>query len=90
MPGFEQMRQNVTALEQLGNMESSVELVGSQGDGLRRTLELDWILSVAAQNTGIDILRRHERVKCQVELQRGKWRIVAFEPLEFLAPDRPR
>ena len=50
----------------------------------------DRILSVAAQNTGIDILRRHERVKCQVELQRGKWRIVAFEPLEFLAPERPR
>jgi len=90
MPGFEQLRANVTALVQQGDVESSVELAGSQGDDNRRTLELDWILTVVARNTGIDIVRRHERVKCQVERRGGKWRIVAFEPLEFLAPEHPR
>ncbi len=90
MPGFDQLRTNVTALEQMGFLESSVELASSQGDELRRTLELDWVLSVAAQDTGINLVRRQERVKVQVERQRGKWRIVGFEPMEFLAPQRPR
>jgi hypothetical protein len=90
MPGFDQLRANVTALEQMGNLESSVELARSQGDDLRRTLELDWILSVAAPDTGINVLRRHERVKVRVERQGGKWRIVELAPMEFLAPERPR
>jgi hypothetical protein len=90
MPGFDQLRANVTALLQQGDVESSVELAGSQGDDRRRTLELDWILSVEGRDTGIAMFQRHQRVKCQVERQGRKWRIVAFEPLEFLAPEHPR
>jgi hypothetical protein len=90
MPGFDRLSANVTALLQQGDVESSVELAGSEGDDRRRSLELDWILSVVGHDTGIRMFQRHQRVKCQVERQGGKWRIVAFEPLEFLAPEHPR
>jgi hypothetical protein len=90
MPGYDQLRANLTGLLGQGSVASSVELAGSQGDDRRRTLELDWILSVAVPETGIGVFRRHQRVKCQVERQGRKWRIVAFEPLEFLAPEPPR
>jgi hypothetical protein len=89
MPGYDQLRANVTALLQQGDIESSVELVGSEGDDRRRSLELDWILSVVGHKTGIGMLQRHQRVKCQVERQGKKWRIVALEPMEFLAPEKP-
>jgi hypothetical protein len=90
MPGYGQLRDNVAGLLDQGDVGSSVELASSQGDSLRRTLELDWALSVAQRDTGIAMFQRRGRVKCQVELQGGKWRIVAFEPLDFLAPERPR
>lgn len=90
MPGFDQLRANVAALLQQGNVESFVELAGSRGDDRRRTLELDWTLSVAGRDTSIEIFRRRRRVTCQVERQGAKWRIVAFDPLEFLAPEKPR
>jgi hypothetical protein len=90
MPGYDQLRANVDALVQQGDVVSSAELVGSEGDDRRRSLELDWVLSVAHPDTGIILFRRHERVKCQVERQGKGWRIVALEPIEFLAPEKPR
>jgi hypothetical protein len=90
MPGYDQLRDNVMAMLQQGDIESSVELAASEGDDRRRTLELDWILSLTQHHTGIEIFQRHQRVKCQVERQGKKWRIVALEPMEFLAPEKPR
>lgn len=90
MPGYGQLRVNVTALRQQGDVESSAELVASEGDDRRRSLELDWILSLTHPDTGIAMFRRHERVKCQVERQGKSWRIVALEPMDFLAPEKPR
>jgi hypothetical protein len=90
MPGYEQLRANVIGLLSQGNVDSSLELVSSQGDDRRRTLELDWTLSLVRPESGIGVLQRHQVVKCQVERQGGKWRIVAFEPLDFLAPEKLR
>ena len=90
MPGYDQLRLNVAALAQQGEIVSSAELVASEGDDRRRSLELDWILSVTRQDTGIVMFRRRERVKCQVEHQGKEWRIVALEPMGFLAPEKPR
>jgi len=90
MPGYDQLRVNVAGLLSQGNVESFVELAGSRGDDRRRTLELDWTLAVARRETGIEIFRRRQRVACQVERQGTRWRIVALDPLEFLAPERPR
>ena len=90
MPGYDRMRAGVAALLQEGNLESYVELAGSQGDDRRRTLQLDWVLSVTRAETGIEIFRRHRRVECRVERQGTKWRIVALDPLEFLEPGKPR
>jgi hypothetical protein len=89
-PGFDRLRANVIALLQQGDVESSVELAGSQGDDRRRTLELDWSLLLEGHDTGIAMFQRRQRVTCQVERQGRKWRIVAFDPVEFLAPERPR
>jgi hypothetical protein len=91
MPSYDQLHDNVSALIQQGDIESFVELVGSEGDDRRRSLELDWTLSVVQPHTQIGIFRRHQVVKCEVERQgkKSKWRIVALEPLEFLAPEKP-
>jgi len=89
MPGYDRLRSNVMALLMQGNVESFVELVESRGDDRRRTLELDWTLSSAQPQTGIENFRRRQRVTCQVERQGARWRIVALEPIGFLAPEKP-
>jgi hypothetical protein len=90
MPGFEQLRDNVNALEQQGDLESFVELVNSEGDDQHRSVELDWTLSLVHPRSGIGELRRHDRVTCEVEREHGKWRIVSFTPISFLAPEKPK
>jgi hypothetical protein len=90
MPGYPQLRANLAGLLDQGRVESSVELAGSRGDDRRRSLDLDWVLSVAQRDTGIVMFQRRGRVTCQVERQGARWRIVGLEPVEFLAPERPR
>jgi hypothetical protein len=88
MPGYDRLRTNVVALLDEGDIESFAEVVSIGGDDRRRTVELDWVLSLIQPRTAIAIFRRHEVVKCQMELQGAKWRIVALDPMEFLAPEK--
>jgi len=97
MPGYEQLREDVTALvgeappptgatTQRSGIYSSVELVSDQGDDQSRSLELDWILDVRQLEGSVGVTRREERVKIRIAKSGKKWRIVAFEPAGFFAP----
>jgi hypothetical protein len=48
-----------------------------EGDELKRTLELDWLLKIDTDEP------RRQIVKCQVEKQGKKWKITALEPVDF-------
>jgi hypothetical protein len=36
----------------------------------------------------VSVLRRQKTIACRVEKQKGKWRIVSLDPLDFPAPPR--
>jgi hypothetical protein len=96
MPGYEELRANVTALIAEGpdpnrrtdreGIFCSIDLVSEDGDDKSRALELDWILDIRAQTSGVGSTRRQQRVKARVEKQGKKWRIVALDPIAFFAP----
>jgi len=88
MPGYEKLRDAVTALVSAAEIECSIEVTGNQGDDATRVLELDWILRIDSRERGAGSVRRQETVKCSLRKTGKKWRIVAFEPLEFFAPPR--
>ena len=87
MPGFEGLRQNVTALLFAYDVHSSIELVDESGDGTAQTVQLDWFLElVDKQNAGVT--RRREQVRCQL-VKNKKWRITSLQPLSLFAPPAP-
>jgi len=86
MPGYAQLKDNVLAMEQSGDVESGVDLVKNEGDDRERTIEVDWLLNVVSRETNVAAVQRHQQVTCRLEKQGKKWRITSLEPRTLFAP----
>ncbi|HXB69179.1 MAG TPA: hypothetical protein VNY05_13100 [Candidatus Acidoferrales bacterium] len=86
MPGYQKMRAGVSALLRDAEVQSSIELEADEGGAEERSVELDWLLKIRPEQDATPSTRRQQRVKCRLRKSGKKWRIVWFEPLEFLAP----
>ncbi|MGH9647600.1 MAG: hypothetical protein ACRD4E_12385, partial [Bryobacteraceae bacterium] len=80
MPGYEKLRDEIQDLfgmaQEIGSTIDVITLDGNK-------LELDWLLKIDTNDA------RRQIVKCQVEKQGKKWKIMAFEPLEFFRAPAP-
>jgi hypothetical protein len=86
MPGYEDLRVAVNALVVRAEVESSIDPVQNTGDNRRRTLEVDWTMRLV-DRTGLEhITERRATVKCGLEKEGKKWKVVAFAPSNFFAP----
>ena len=86
MPGYATLSANVNGLVNQTDVQSSMEVVTDEGDTGTRKVEVDWILQVTRQQAAGGTVTRHERVRCRFMRQGKRWKIVAFEPVSFLAP----
>ena len=86
MPGYRDLRDNITALLRNADVQSAIELESDEGNGQSRTMELDWLLRIRPEADATAYTRRQQRVKCRLEKTGKKWRIVSFEPLALFAP----
>ena len=86
MEGYARLRENVTGLVALGDVQSLIDPLEDEGDERRRTVQFHWTLRMQRGQQSASFVRREQVVKCRVERQRGKWRIVGLEPIEFFAP----
>jgi hypothetical protein len=86
MPGYAKLRENVTGLIAQGDVKSVIDPLEQEGDERRRSVQLHWTLLIERGQQATVSVRREQEVKIKVEKQRGKWRIVALEPIEFFAP----
>ena len=89
MPGYERFAANVNALAAQNALSNSIEIVSQKGDDRVQVVELDWLLEIRGKGDSLLFVRREVIVKCRVERQKKKWRIVAFEPSDFFAPPSP-
>jgi murein L,D-transpeptidase YcbB/YkuD len=78
MPGYSELRANLTALVAEGDVQSYIDPVENEGDDHARDIQLQWTLR--------SIGSRDQLVKCRVEKQGRNWRITAFDPLTLFAP----
>jgi hypothetical protein len=81
MPGFASLREEIEGLLAAHEVGSAIEVVNDEGDNQKRTLELDWLLSIT------DVGSRRQIVKCRIERRSKEWKIVALEPVEFFKAD---
>ena len=77
MPGIAAFRGDVIALVDRAEVVSTVGFVTDEGDDSRRTLQLDWYVQIDADRP------KRQIVKCTIQRQGKKWKIVAFEPLDL-------
>ena len=86
MPGYAQLRDDVTALIAQGDIQSFIDPVENEGTETRRAVEWKWKLRIQRSQDATASEVREQNVKAQVEKRAGKWRITQFEPLSFFAP----
>ena len=89
MKGYAELAKNVRALVEQSDVLSTIELVEDSGDDQQHSVTVDWLLQIGAKQDGAAVTRRQQNVKCRLEKQKKKWRIVSLEPLEIFAPPRP-
>jgi hypothetical protein len=88
MRDYDTLRAKVTALIAQADLQSTLDPVRNEGDDRARDLDIDWQLRITDLATGLTSARRQEIVKCRVEKQGRKWRIVSIQPMSFFSPPR--
>lgn len=86
MPGYAKLGEWVTGLIAQGEVQSMIDPLEDSGDAHRRIEQLHWTLRLHRGQESANFLRREQDVKCTVEKQGGKWRIVDFDPIALFAP----
>ena len=86
MPDYQKLQDNVVALVAQNDLASSIEVLKEQGNEKRREVELDWFLEIRSHEIHGPYERRRKIVKCQLERDKKKWKIVALEPIDLFAP----
>jgi hypothetical protein len=89
MTGYAQLAANLEALTSIWVVEPAIQLTGNEGGDDRRSLEIDWVMTLTSPLDGGRSLRKEETVKCAVEKRGKRWLIVSFTPLELFAPPGP-
>ena len=86
MPDYARLRENVQALVAQGEVQSLIDPLEDEGDSRRRVEQLDWTLRLKHGPESANFSDRRQVVKCTLEKQANRWRIVALEPVAFFAP----
>ena len=88
MPGYRDLAANVRALAAQAEVLSAIEVLTEKGDATHQDVQLDWFLQITLKSDPASLVRRREIVKCRLEKQKKKWRIVTLEPAAFFAPPK--
>ncbi len=88
MPGYEQLRASVTALLEQNEVLTSIDLLSVDAKASEATVEADWLLEIRSRQPAGPVSKRNEKVACRFAKRKGKWKIVALEPVGFFAPPR--
>ena len=86
MPGYERFAANIRALATENAVASSVVISSQAGDMSRQEIELAWRLEIKGIGESGVFVVRESTVKCKLERQKKRWRIVALGPMGFFAP----
>jgi hypothetical protein len=90
MPGYQKLTDNVRALVAQTGILSAIEVLTEKGDAGHQDVQLDWFLEITGKGDPMSLVRRRELVKCKLEKQKKKWRIVSLEPVSLFEPPKPK
>lgn len=82
---YGQLEQYVVALVQACDVGSSIEIQSSRKKGNEVVLKVDWMLELSSRQGGSGE-RREAVVTLVLRKSKDEWKIVGFDPVEFLKP----
>jgi hypothetical protein len=77
MPGYPDLSDAIERMVAQGEIGSAIEIVSDEGDNVKRTLELDWVLEVENKTP------RRQILKCTIERKGKKWKFTSLTPIDF-------
>ena len=87
MPGYSVLRANAEGLLNASQVISTIDPISNEGDDRKQSVDLDWLLAINEKDqSGIRKETRRGIVKCRLERQAKRWKIVALEPVDFFRP----
>jgi hypothetical protein len=86
MAEYSEVEVNVRGLASAWLVEPALQLTSNEGDDDRRSLEIDWVMTLTNPLDNGRSLRKEETVKCVIAKRGKKWLIVSFAPLTLLGP----
>ncbi len=86
MPTYGALADNVQAMVQQADAQSSISPLRNEGDDMSRTLELDWELRLTRKGEETRTQVREVAITVQFRKEEGKWRVAKIEPVTFFAP----
>jgi hypothetical protein len=86
MPGYPQLRDDVTGMVRAAEVQCSIVPVSNEGDDRARTLELEWTFHLRSRDDTGRSVRRQQTVKVRFEKQGKHWRITGLDPLSLFVP----
>jgi hypothetical protein len=86
MPGYEKLRENITALTKQADVTSYVDLAKNEGDGQKREVEVNWKMQIRRGQDATSGPPREQTLHATVEKQGRSWKITSLTPIDFFAP----
>ena len=91
MPGYGQLAGSIRALATQNAVSCSIEIASQKGDDRTQEVEVQWLLEIKGIGESGVAVTREAVVKCKLERQKKKWRIVMLDPIGFFgAPGADR
>src|SRR5262249_8631301 len=88
MPDYDKLAGYIQGITSQSDLTSFVDILSNEGDEKQRSVEVDWLLQLSVGNE--KTVRRHQTIRCPLEHQGKKWKIVSLDPLDFFAPVKER
>lgn len=86
MKGFEDLATSVTGLVAEAEISSGIDPVQNTGNDQNRTLEVTWSMHLVSRSQLEIVTQRQAAATVGMERQRGKWKVVRFEPVSLFRP----
>lgn len=86
MPGFDHLRDVVTALASQNDVTSGIDLIDLSGTAREQTAVLDWSLQIRSRVPSGPSEQRRQKVTITMARPKKNWRVTALQPVEFFAP----
>ncbi len=86
MPGREAILKDVRALLAQANVASTVVPGQDAGDDSKRTLVVEWTLSMKRRGEEVRAEQRRAEVTLTAVREGKKWKVTSIEPASFFAP----